>query len=577
MLYAEQQVGRRLTQTFEWSPRLKVAVMPQRYWVLRLCLKRHPTRKTSLEKIVEDNYIPEEQHKASLIEQELVHNLRESYATLRQYQSHHKELRETHLELIADAIVWDRNPALFSWAAQPIRSTRQQHQLRQLKQCDKMRKSYRKLKGVLKKLHPMGISKLDVPDNSFGNPAHGDPANPKTWTGPWKTLVNLKEISKHIMTLNIQQYHKAHCTPFGSGPLAGEMGRSGNSSSTQAVLDGKIPNSLMSAGLPPETLRLLQSLGTTQPSLHSTATISDEEFLQAYKVTPETTSSSPSGRHVGYYKAILQDSSLVNLHASMSSLPFQVGFVPDRWKKTVNIMLEKEPGNSHCHRLHIIALFQSDLNQAKQIIIGRRLSRLLEDKSITSKMQQGSLPGRQCVSAVLQKVLSHDILRLTKWSAAFIENDAIRCFDRLVNKLILMILTKLGIPISEVKCLSQLWDTTIHLIKIIYGISDNFYTTSESHPLYGPGQGLTCGLLFWLLCYWIIVTSLDTSITAARFYSTMEDIVLEITGVSFVDDNSLGVTSSYKNDPNFSMAENWDLEITTLVSFLQRLAQHWER
>jgi len=232
---------------------------------------------------------------------------------------------------------------------------------------------------------------------------------------------------------------------------------------------------------------------------------------------------------------------------------------------------------SHCHRLHIFALLESDFNQAKRIIIGRRLSRILEDKSMLSDMQQGSWPGWQCVSAVLRKVLSHNIVRLTKQSAASVENDIVMCFDWLVNNLILMILTQLGIPRSAVKFLGRLWDPTIHLIKTIYGISDDFYTTSDSHPLYGPGQGSTCSPLFWLLCYWIIITSLDLSITAARFYSALEDVVIEITGVSFVDDTSLGVTSTYKHDPQLSMAENWDSKITTLVGWLQCLAQHWER
>jgi hypothetical protein len=42
----------------------------------------------------------------------------------------------------------------------------------------------------------------------------------------------------------------------------------------------------------------------------------------------------------------------------MMSIPFQCGVVTD-------IMLEKDIGNPRCHRLRIIALFESDFNQAK--------------------------------------------------------------------------------------------------------------------------------------------------------------------------------------------------------------------
>jgi len=101
--------------------------------------------------------------------------------------------------------------------------------------------------------------------------------------------------------------------------------------------------------------------------------------------------------------------------------------------------------------------------------------------------------------------LSHDHLRITKWSGAFLENDAIGCYDRLVNNLVLMILIKLGLPRSVAACIGDLWDNVVHLVKTINGISLVTYGSTAAKPLYGPGQGCTCGPLFWLLCYWVIV------------------------------------------------------------------------
>jgi hypothetical protein len=294
-------------------------------------------------------------------------------------------------------------------------------------------------------------------------------------------------------------------------------------------------------------------------------------------VANESTSSSPSGRHIDHYKAIIKDLQLVGLHSQMMSIPFQMGFAPERWRRVTYIMLEKEENNPRCHRLCILALFESDLNHAKRIFIGRRLLHHMNDHGMLPEMQHGSVPGKHCISAVLKKVLCHDHLQLTKRSGAFIENEAVGCYDKLVNNLVLMLMVKLGLPKSVTACIGELWDHVVHMVKTIYGISSETYGSTDDKPLYGPGQGSTCGPLFWLLCYWLIVQSLDPSITAAKFVSVCKDIVVKLTGVSFVDDSSLCVTTEYVHDPALSTAENKVKEVEHLIQRLTAISQHWEK
>lgn len=187
---------------------------------------------------------------------------------------------------------------------------------------------------------------------------------------------------------------------------------------------------------------------------------------------------------------------MVLLHSTMMSLPFQVGFAPERWSCVTDIMLEKEAGNARCHRLRILALFESDFNQAKHILIGRKVTHHVEDNNLISTMQFGSRPGRQCQSAVLNKVLAHDIVRLTRRTAAFIENDAIGCYDRLVNSVLLLLLLRLGLPKTVTQSLGQVWDNVTHFIKTLYGTSEITYGSTQQVPLFGPGQGSTCGPIF---------------------------------------------------------------------------------
>jgi hypothetical protein len=231
-------------------------------------------------------------------------------------------------------------------------------------------------------------------------------------------------------------------------------------------------------------------------------TIINEDFIGVYKALKENTSSSPSGRHVGHYKAVVGGPALVTMHTMMMTLPFHHGFVPDRWTKVTDIMLKKDHGSARCHRLRIIAVFESDLNQAKRLFIGRTLSHHLEDSHLFPSMQFGSRRGHQSQSAVLQKVLCHDMTRIMKATTAFIENDAIGCYDRLVNNLILLPLARLGFARSVCSCLGSLWDSTTHFIKTLYGASSITYSSTADIPLFRPGQGSTTGPPFWLIvCY----------------------------------------------------------------------------
>jgi hypothetical protein len=127
------------------------------------------------------------------------------------------------------------------------------------------------------------------------------------------------------------------------------MGRRGNTTAASELLNGTLPPNMND--LMPETQRILNTLTTEYPTTAGSPLITPQAFQESYKVAKETTSSSPSGRHIGHYKAAVKDPSLLELHAAMMSIPFQVSIVPERWKTVTDIMMEKSAGDARCHRL----------------------------------------------------------------------------------------------------------------------------------------------------------------------------------------------------------------------------------
>jgi hypothetical protein len=146
----------------------------------------------------------------------------------------------------------------------------------------------------------------------------------------------------------------------------------------------------------------------------------------------------------------------------MMTIPHLTGYSPRRWQQVVDVMLQKTPGNSKIHRLRIVALQESDFNQSNRLAIGQPVLHHLEDTTSVPTMQYGSRPAKLCISAVLNKQLTFEITRYKKSSIAYIENDAVGCYNRIVNSVVLLFLRKLGVPENTLISLTSTWEKASH-------------------------------------------------------------------------------------------------------------------
>jgi hypothetical protein len=81
---------------------------------------------------------------------------------------------------------------------------------------------------------------------------------------------------------------------------------------------------------------------------------SAEELCHGFKSWRESTSTSPSGRHLGHYKALIQEPTLLSFLVKFMNVAIQSGISIPRWSNTIHVLIKKDPGKPRINRLRII-------------------------------------------------------------------------------------------------------------------------------------------------------------------------------------------------------------------------------
>eukprot|EP00957_Ditylum_brightwellii_P104210 7937134-Ditylum_brightwellii.AAC.1 len=176
-----------------------------------------------------------------------------------------------------------------------------------------------------------------------------------------------------------------------------------------------------------------------------------KEYKAAVTKKSEMTTSSPSGRHYGHYKAVLTDDSICIVHTIMMTLPLRFGFTPRRWQKAIDVMLEKDHGNPKINRLRIIVIVEGDMNLIMKIIWNKCLVLTAESSNFLSPVQFGNRKGKAYLDALLLKIITMDCLRLFHLNGAVLNNNAMACYNRMIPELTALNLQSLGLPYAATK------------------------------------------------------------------------------------------------------------------------------
>jgi hypothetical protein len=182
---------------------------------------------------------------------------------------------------------------------------------------------------------------------------------------------------KGINEDHVEQFSHAGKTPFEYTLLGEELGHTGYTQMAEDILAGTLDHEALRDDAIQAIVKQLRQHPEIQQISKPIVTV--EDFKSAFKCAPDKTSPSYSGRCYQHYKACTEVSSdgltdaQAGIHANLMSIPLLTGYCPERWKHTIDAMLEKIPGVVRSNKLRINQLLEADLNQFLRIAFARNI------------------------------------------------------------------------------------------------------------------------------------------------------------------------------------------------------------
>ena len=407
----------------------------------------------------------------------------------------------------------------------------------------------------------------------------------------YKTVDIKNELEKVILERNQKHFSKAKNSPWNIPPLK-HINKNTNYNLEKNQMGNQICLSQDNTLETITVLNLLKQL-TKENKTKWSSDITFDQFIAGLRNWKEQTNTSPSGRHLGVYKALLiaytdfgneftkeydqemqidcqgKSEKILRIMHGLVQMSANNGFYLHRWEKVFNIMIYKTPGCIDLEKLRVLHLFEADMNLMIGILFGRRAMKHITDNKLYHTGQYGR-PGGECLDAVYAKNMSYHVSHYTKTSLGTFESDAESCFDRLVMGFVLVCFIALGAPKKAV----QSWETVlkhiVHYVQTGHGISEDFYKYTEQSPIIGPGQGSTGGPSSCSTMVFLLLMAMDQLAKGMYSCSPEKSIEYSTKSIMFFDDNT-----NYNNNFLANLENNQDPE--QAVTSLGKDTQHWER
>jgi hypothetical protein len=214
----------------------------------------------------------------------------------------------------------------------------------------------------------------------------------------YHTVTDATEIEAQLINRNRNHYAQAEHTAMAHHLIREAMGVSGTSKVCNKVLLGMADLSNL-----PDTLQAIFRQLHQPHLVEVNSIISFDDFKDTLQKWKESTSTSPSSRHLGHYITLLKHigdetdevgETILKLHHTMLQIAQYCCKPYKQWKTETEVMIEKDKGDPRVERLRIICLYKADYNIFLKIMWAHRLVKTCEENELFDNTQAGGRPNR---------------------------------------------------------------------------------------------------------------------------------------------------------------------------------------
>ena len=384
MRYAEKALGSIRLKKHYWSPTLRNGGLLCRYWRLRL-LSQRENRDVSntihrMQAMVQQ-HDPTYSFPMQYIDvptNDIAKYWKQAKQSLKQLQKEARELRYRSYEELLEEYESDMYNPESARRAKIVRSTLRTERCRAMYQ--QIRLSVKPIQENMGGLKSVLIPNIPVSSNGEETSIDcdiyewlaGHPDGPQRWD----SVIDRTAVEEHLLSYNRSSFRAAAASPCGNGSVLEELTFSSLSPAGTDLLNGVFPPQWYgNDGLLRDLFASFAAPSSVRKHKPILTSVTEADVKRGFGRWREATSTSPSGRHLGHYRAIIQDDDLLYCLTTFLDIIVQRGISISRWQNAINVMLEKDSGCPRINRLRIIHLFEADFNFFLKLLWGHRLVR----------------------------------------------------------------------------------------------------------------------------------------------------------------------------------------------------------